>query len=711
MMIDGASPRTCPDATPKDGQWSCDWDVTGASNGDTFQVSLQATDAFGRPSALSNPQPFVVDTLPPVVTLDETASTVAPGSVVGGGSYRVVGQAVDNLGLERVEACLDGACALAGLNLLDAATARIYEDVPATPIPINGSTTCGGAEIVRTFNVAESFAIGRVRLGFNAEHTYRDDIQVELQSPAGIRVRLLYNDGLADTNFANYDLLLNNAAVSPYNTRHNDNPAAPYYDRQARPYKPLSVFNGQMSLGTWTLTICDLEPSANDGAYNRSRLVLKPQSTAARTGEWSYRASIPDREDYVQHALSVYGVDLVGNRTEPPLDVSFIVDNVAPVITVNEVVTQMWWGSTQTILSGTVSDGGQVSTAFVYIQDPTGRIYSEMVTREGDTWRYDLRAWLVGRYTLWVIVGDLAGNVSTAGPFAVDATCIAAQLSAALVTAEPAAGTPFSVTLTAVVSNTGSVEIPAGLPVGFYVGDMRIGAATTAQALGPGQSKTIVVTWENSYRGDHDIRIVPNDVETGISPLHICGMQATAHQTISILDVPLVESWNLMSSYVNPFNTDTSVVQRPIEGQYVVIQGFNGGGQSYYPDLPPQVNTLKDIDAEHGYWIKAVGDGQLADDEGGEEAVATLRVVGEKFAEDRPIELNADWNLVSYLPRQPRAVPEALVSIEGQYTAVLSYDQGALSYYPDIDPGFNTLHEMDPLFGYWIRMTQAGTLQ
>ncbi|MBC8265086.1 MAG: hypothetical protein H8E47_13310, partial [Anaerolineales bacterium] len=28
-----------------------------------------------------------------------------------------------------------------------------------------------------------------------------------------------------------------------------------------------------------------------------------------------------------------------------------------------------------------------------------------------------------------------------------------------------------------------------------------------------------------------------------------------------------------------------------------------------------------------------------------------------------------------------------------------------------IDPSFNTLHEMETLFGYWVRMTAAGTLQ
>jgi hypothetical protein len=86
-------------------------------------------------------------------------------------------------------------------------------------------------------------------------------------------------------------------------------------------------------------------------------------------------------------------------------------------------------------------------------------------------------------------------------------------------------------------------------------------------------------------------------------------------------------------------------------------------------------------------------------------------MVGAKFAEDRAIELDAGWNLVSFLPRQPLAVADALQSIDGQYTAVLGYDHGALSYYPDIDPSFNTLREMEPLHGYWIRMAQAGTLR
>jgi hypothetical protein len=63
-----------------------------------------------------------------------------------------------------------------------------YDDVPSNPIAISDQTTCGGGEIVRTFNVAGSFTVVDVKVGFNASHTHRGDIRVSLQSPAGTRV-------------------------------------------------------------------------------------------------------------------------------------------------------------------------------------------------------------------------------------------------------------------------------------------------------------------------------------------------------------------------------------------------------------------------------------------------------------------------------------------------------------------------------------------
>jgi len=722
----GPSALVCPDDQPADGRWSCTWGVTG-NHGDVLNVRLAATDGFGQVSAWDTPLPFLVDTMPPAVTLDFTATQVFSGSLVARSDFSLYGDVADDGGLGHVDVCitddvaggLQNACGPAWLRLIPGATAVTYDDAPDTPVAINGTTTCA-SPITRTFTVSESFSIAAVSLGFTAEHARRDDLQVELTLPAGTTVRVLYDDGLSGTQFRHYDVLLNDAApIALADAKGDHDPAEPYFDRFVRPYAPLRAFQGQNSQGDWTLSICDLNPGADDGAYLRSQLTLTPRDTTAKAGRWSYRMPDVGQLDHVTRTVTIYAEDVVGNRTADPLTLEFVVDNVSPAITVTAAISEVLLGSRTTVLSGTVSDGGPTTDVALQVQDPGGQVTVQGAARDAEAWWHDLQPTLAGRYTLWVVATDQAGNSTTSGPFVVDAACTAADLSVAFVSAEPAASAPFSVTITALISNTGRAEASAGLPVGFYIGEERLGVAVTAQALGPGVAQAVSLTWAVPFPGDYDITVVPNDAGTigqaaasGAGTQVLCSQPASGRQMASVLDVPLLESWNLMSAYVNPFNPNASVVQRPIAGQYVVIQGFDGGAQSYYPDLPPEVNTLKEMDAEHGYWIKAVGTGQLSDgDEDGEEAVATLRVVGEKFAEDRPIELDVGWNLVSYLPRQPQAVPEALQSIDGQYTVVLGYDQGALSYYPDIDPSFNTLHEMEPLFGYWIKMAQAGTLQ
>jgi len=86
-------------------------------------------------------------------------------------------------------------------------------------------------------------------------------------------------------------------------------------------------------------------------------------------------------------------------------------------------------------------------------------------------------------------------------------------------------------------------------------------------------------------------------------------------------------------------------------------------------------------------------------------------MIGERLPEDHPLSLDAGWNLVSYLPHGSLPVSQALANIDGLYTAVLGFEGGAVSYYPDLDPSYNTLEWMRPGLGYWISMQQAATLQ
>ncbi|MFQ5859549.1 MAG: CARDB domain-containing protein, partial [Anaerolineae bacterium] len=274
------------------------------------------------------------------------------------------------------------------------------------------------------------------------------------------------------------------------------------------------------------------------------------------------------------------------------------------------------------------------------------------------------------------------------------------------------------VDLTVRVANAGEAPVPPGVSVNFYLGDPAaggtlLGNTATSRTLAPGEYEDVSVRWADETAGTHSIYVT-------VDATNECEETNNDYQQrVDILDIPLVQSWNLISGWVNPFTTDITVVQRPISGTYTVIQGFDGGALVYYPDLPAAVNTLKTIDAEHGYWIKTMNaEGGTRNDEFSIphssfsiQNVATLRLVGSAFPENRELALDAGWDLVSFLSRNEMGVMEGLRSIDGEYTAVLGFDQGALSYYPHLEPHFNTLWALRPLYGYWLKLTQESTLR
>jgi hypothetical protein len=109
------------------------------------------------------------------------------------------------------------------------------------------------------------------------------------------------------------------------------------------------------------------------------------------------------------------------------------------------------------------------------------------------------------------------------------------------------------------------------------------------------------------------------------------------------------------------------------------------------------MNSLTDLDPYNGYWIYM-------------SEAATLDVSGTEIPDSMPLSLCERWNLISYLPNGSLPVPEALYSIDEQYTVVLGFDGGGLSYYTDLEPEMNSLQQMSPTFGYWVRATEATTL-
>lgn len=142
---------------------------------------------------------------------------------------------------------------------------------------IDGTTSCA-APLVRTFAFASTTAVESVQLGFVADHVFRGDIQVTLESPLGTRVVAIAGNG-GDGN-DNYDLLLDGASAAAINDGTLDNTAAPFYDRTAAPSNSLGPFSGENPAGTWRLEICDTFVGADNGTFQRARLDIQ-QATGA----------------------------------------------------------------------------------------------------------------------------------------------------------------------------------------------------------------------------------------------------------------------------------------------------------------------------------------------------------------------------------------------------------------------------------------------
>lgn len=148
---------------------------------------------------------------------------------------------------------------------------------------INGTTTCA-APLVRNFSVSSSFTIADVNIGILAQHFWRGDLQITLQSPMGTRVQLVNGD-TQNTSGDNFNVLLDDGAGQLVNTDsatgNHTNPTTfnPPYQNTFRPNNALSAFNGQNSAGTWRLEICDLFPNADDGQFRRADLYLTSAPT------------------------------------------------------------------------------------------------------------------------------------------------------------------------------------------------------------------------------------------------------------------------------------------------------------------------------------------------------------------------------------------------------------------------------------------------
>lgn len=102
------APQTliCPEATPQDGEWTCEWTVSAATGVTGFQLSAVAVDVFGNASAPSAPVTVQLDDTPPAVTVDSGVTQALADGVLTPGEFVFTGLVQDNAQASAARLCL-----------------------------------------------------------------------------------------------------------------------------------------------------------------------------------------------------------------------------------------------------------------------------------------------------------------------------------------------------------------------------------------------------------------------------------------------------------------------------------------------------------------------------------------------------------------------------------------------------------------------------
>jgi subtilisin-like proprotein convertase family protein len=401
----------------------------------------------------------------------------------------VTGQIVDDYYVDSVEICLDADCRVGNPLNLSQATDYVVSDVPVAPISINGATSCAGTPIVRTFNVDTNFSVWDVSLRFAITHALRDDIRATLRSPAGTEVQVVQGDGVVGTNFQNLMVTYSDSAETGHYSYRADDLTMINDGRNARPYEPLQKFRDETAQGVWTLEICDRFGALDDGNYLASELVLTPYTPLQTTAIWTFiHPNEDDSNSYdgITRTLKVRGIDAVGNITET-LGVPFLMDNVAPVLTITQQTAATMFAFDVPALTGQARDGDALAGIYVTVLDPDGDVTTLSVEPPYDTWAFSLPASKPGNYELSVGAFDRAGNLTTAGPFRVS-----------LLT-QP----PYSIWLPLMFQNYqgGQGEEPIPEYVDLTT-SLRVTPEKTSYRAGEAVALTVVITNEGTIASD-----------------------------------------------------------------------------------------------------------------------------------------------------------------------------------------------------------------
>jgi hypothetical protein len=183
----------------------------------------------------------------------------------------------------------------------------------------------------------------------------------------------------------------------------------------------------------------------------------------------------------------------------------------------------------------------------------------------------------------------------------------------------------------------------------------------------------------------YQFMVVAQDADGGLSASsNIIEIDLAVYQTLY-----LNAGWNLIGLNVEPFDLSVEEAFSSISDRLIQVKDET---HSYDPNLPDFLNTLTTIENGKGYWVKLSQSVQLTE-RGSEISLANTQIT-----------LNQGWNLISYPAQYSQNIEQALSSISDKIIQVKNINQ---SYDPALPNFLNTLDELTPGEGYWIKVSQS----
>ena len=160
--------------------------------------------------------------------------------------------------------------------------------------------------------------------------------------------------------------------------------------------------------------------------------------------------------------------------------------------------------------------------------------------------------------------------------------------------------------------------------------------------------------------------------------------------------IELSEGWNLISLMLMPTDPAIEVVLSGVTVDSVhyydaSILDPNLRWSSYVPGEPSDLETMGD---GKGFWVEMSAD-------------ETLAVLGNELpdppATPPTYDVVVGWNLIGFKSTTTRIADSYLAAIDGQYTMIYGFADGVYFVVQETD-------ELNPGKGYWIAITEAGTI-